>query len=113
MVPKWSGPRRNAPAAAATHWSAVLGEFGADDQDALDGAIGRVADGDGAGAGRLEAAASVFVAQPEHSLRRAQVMDGVIGHEFAITALHAGPTNSAVRRHQVGVFIAKAIFSGG
>jgi hypothetical protein len=36
--------------------------FGAGGQDAFDGAIGRVADLEGAGAGGLEALASVFVA---------------------------------------------------
>ena len=40
-------------------------------------------------------------------------MDGVIAMNSAITASQAGPISSAVRRHQVGVFIANAIFSGG
>ncbi|MBP2323939.1 hypothetical protein JOF56_004324 [Kibdelosporangium banguiense] len=31
----------------------------------------------------------------------------------AITATHAGPTSAAMRRHQVGLRIWKAIFSGG
>ena len=60
----------------------VLGVFGAGDQDAFDGAIGRVADLDRAGARGLQPRTPVFVAQPEHPLGRPQVMDGVIGHEF-------------------------------
>ena len=81
VVPKWSGPRRNAPAAAAAPLvGSCIGVFGAGDQDALDGAI---ATGRRRRCARAQAAsqavAPVFVAQPEHPLRRPQVMDGVIG----------------------------------
>ena len=107
-VPNSSGPRRNAAGRrGGTAAGRVVAVFGAGDQDAFDGAIRRVADGDGAGAGGLQPLAAVFVAQPDHPLGRAQVMDGVIGHEFGDHRLQAGPTSSAVRRHQIRVRIAK------
>ena len=67
-VPNWSGPRRMRRRRGGTGRFGRCRRFGAGDQDALDGAIGRVADLDRAGAGGLQPLAAVFVAQPEHPL---------------------------------------------
>ena len=50
--------------------------LGAGGEDALDGAVGRVAGGDGLGAGGLEPAGLVLVGQAEHALGGAQPVAG-------------------------------------
>ena len=60
----------------------VAVEFGAGGEDALDGAVARVADRDGPRAGRLQAGIADGLAQREDALSAAQPVDGVDCHEL-------------------------------
>ena len=60
-VSKASGPRSIAGGVAAGGGQ-IVAVFGAGDQDAFDGAIARITDGDGASAGGVQAGIAVGVA---------------------------------------------------
>ena len=66
-VPKASGPRSIAGGVGVGPWWFVA-VFGAGDEDALDGAVVRIPDGQCSGAGRIEAGIAVGVAQPDDPL---------------------------------------------
>ncbi|MER6221057.1 hypothetical protein ABT189_10740 [Streptomyces sp900105755] len=71
--------------------------LGSSDQDALDGALGGVADRDRPRAGCL---------QPRLAVER-------IDLERSTTWRQASPISDARLRHQTGICIGKAVFSGG
>ncbi len=54
----------------------VIAVFGASNEDALDGAVVRIPDGERAGAGRVHAGVTVFLPQSDDSLDGAQSVDG-------------------------------------
>ena len=110
---KEAGPRRNAAAppspAAAGGWVAV----GAGGQDALDGPVGRVPGGDRPRAGGFQPGRVMPVSQADHALGGAQPAERVLGEQSPMTCSHASPMPAAWRRHQAGVRMWNAIFSGG
>ena len=107
-----SGPRSIAGGVGACcGW--IVAVFGAGDQDALDGAVARIPDGQGAGAGRIEAGIAVGVAQPDDPLDGAQPVDGVDRESSATIATAPGPICSAWVRHHVTLRSVWAILCGG
>ena len=65
--------------------------FGAGGQDALDGAVVRIPNGQGAGARHVQAGVTVFLPQSDDSLDGAQAVDGVDLGEFGDDRDRAGP----------------------
>ena len=87
--------------------------LGAGGEDALDGAVGRVADRDRLGAGGLQPGRAVLVGQAEHALGGAQPEQGVDLQQLVDDRGAGGADLGGAVRHQVGVRIWNAIFSGG
>jgi hypothetical protein len=99
-------------AAVAGDWRRGPG-FQPGSQDALDGAVGRVPGGDRLGAGRLEAGLAVPGTRPRIPWAERSRRSALTSISASMTCRVAGPVCPAWRRHQAGLRIAKAIFSGG
>ena len=109
-----AGPRRNAAAPPSPAAARQLVALGAGGQDALDGPVGRVPGGDRLRAGGLEPGRVVLVGQADHALGGAQPVERVLGQQLAddLLARRADARRPGVR-HQAGVRMWNAIFSGG
>ena len=115
-VSKASGPRSIAGGVAAVRTAQIVAVFGAGDQDAFDGAIPGIPDGDGAGARGIQAGIAVGVAQPDDPLDGAQPVDGVDRREFGDDGDRAGPDlfglgcgTSVTLRRRVGDLVRRVV----
>ena len=89
-VSKASGPRSIAGGVGARAVGWIVAVFGAGEQDAFDGAVARIPDGQCSGAGRVQAGIAVGVAQPDDPLDGAQPVDGVDRRQFGDDRDRAG-----------------------
>ena len=87
--------------------------LGAGGQDALDRPVGRVTGGGGLRAGGFEPAGLVLVGQARTPWAARSRYRALSSSSPPISAVQAGPISAALFRHQDGVRIWNAIFSGG